>query len=142
MGFFNKFKKDVKKVQNQNTLEAIVAASMLIAAADGDIEKKETDKLDKLLSNNDSLSAFKPSEIRKIIDRYAGILEADFRVGKLKLMKEIGDISDNPDISEEVFVNALAIAESDGEIEAKELTVLKEIGRALGINLSNFDLAA
>lgn len=141
MGFFSNLGKSAKKVQNQNALEAIVAASMLVAAADGEIEKKETDKLDKLLTNNDSLSAFKPSEIRKIIDRYSGILEADFRVGKLKLLKEIGDISDNPDTSEEVFVNALAIAESDGEIEAKELDVLKEIGRTLGINLSNYELA-
>jgi tellurite resistance protein TerB len=138
---FGKFLKSAKKVQNQNVLEAIVAGSLLVAAADGEIEKKETDKLEKLLANNDSLSAFKPAEIRKLVDRYSGILEADFRVGKLKLLKEIGDISDNADQSEEVFVNALAIAESDGEIEPEELKILKEIGRTLGVNLSNYDLA-
>ena len=141
MGLFNKFVKSAKAVQNQNVLEAIVAGSLIVAAADSEIEKKEADKLEKLLVNNDSLSAFKPAEIRKLVDRYSGILEADFRVGKLKLLKEIGDISDNADQSEEVFVNALAIAESDGEIEEKELAVLKEIGRALGINLANYDLA-
>lgn len=139
---FGKFLKSAKKVQNQNVLEAIVAGSLLVAAADGEIEKKETDKLEKLLANNDSLSAFKPAEIRKLVDRYSGILEADFRVGKLKLLKEIGDISDNADQSEEVFVNALAIAESDGEIEPEELKILKEIGRTLGVNLSNYDLDA
>ena len=140
MGFFGKFIKSGKKVVNQNILEAIVAGSLLVAAADGEIEKNELDKLEKLLTNNDSLSAFKPAEIRKLIDRYTGILEADFRVGKLKLMKEIADISDDADQGEEVFVNALAIAEADGEIEPGELAVLKEIGRTLGINLSTYDL--
>lgn len=138
---FGKFIKSAKKVQNQNVLEAIVAASLLIAAADGDIEKKETDKLDKLLCNNDLLSAFKPAEIRKLIQRYSGILEADFGVGRLKLLKEIGDISDNLDHSEEVFVTALAIANADGEIEPAELKILKEIGNTLGINLAQYELA-
>ena len=141
MGFFKKFTRSAKQVVNQNIMEAIVAASMLVAASDGEIEKKELDVLDKLLANNDLLSAFKPAEIRKTIDRYAGILEAGFRVGKLKMLKEIGDISDNADQSEEVFVTALTIAEADGEIEPAELAVLKEIGRTLGINLANYELA-
>jgi tellurite resistance protein TerB len=141
MGMFSKFVKSAKQVQNQNVMEAIVAASLLVASADGEIEKKEIDTLDKLLSNNDLLSAFKPAEIRKTIDRYAGILEAGFRVGKVKMLREIGDISDNADHSEEVFVTALTIAEADGEIEPEELAVLKEIGRTLGINLANYDLA-
>lgn len=141
MGIFGKFVKSAKQVQNQNVMEAIIAASVLIAAADGEIEKKEIDTLDKLLQNNDLLSAFKPAEIRKIIDRYSGILEAGFRVGKLKMLKEIGDISDNADQSEEVFVTALTIAEDDGEIKPAELVILREIGRTLGINLANYDLA-
>lgn len=141
MGMFSKFVKSAKQIQNQNVMEAIIAGSMLIASSDGEIEKKEIDTLDKLLTNNDLLKAFKPAEIRKVIDRYAGILEAGFRVGKLKMLKEIGEISDNAEWSEEVFVTALTIAEADGEIEPSELAVLKEIGRSLGVNLANYDLA-
>ena len=141
MGFSLKnILKSAKKVQNQNILEAIIAAGLLISASDGDIGKDETSKLEKLLANNDSLSSFKPSEVRKIIDKYSGILEADFRVGKLKLLKEIGDISDDADQSEEVFVNALAIAEASGDIDEKELAILKEIGRTLGVNLGTYGL--
>ena len=141
MGFsFKNVLKSAKKVQNQNILEAIIAAGLLISASDGDIGKDETSKLEKLLANNDSLSSFKPSEVRKIIDKYSGILEADFRVGKLKLLKEIGDISDDADQSEEVFVNALAIAEASGDIDEKELAILKEIGRTLGVNIGTYGL--
>ena len=130
-----------KQVKNKDILEAIIAASLIVAAADGEIERKEIEKLEKLLINNDSLSSFKPAEIRKIVDRYSGILEADFRVGKLRLMKELNDISDNADQCEEVFVNALAIAESGtGKVDDEEAVVLKEIGKALGINLASFGL--
>jgi tellurite resistance protein len=36
---FGKFLKSAKKVQNQNLMEAIIAGTMLVAAADGEIEK-------------------------------------------------------------------------------------------------------
>lgn len=140
MGLFNKFVKSAKQVQNQNVLEAIIAGSLLVSAADGEIEKSEVEKLSKLLANNDLLSAFKPNEINKIVDRYANVLEAGFRVGKVKMLREIADIAGNPDHAEEVFVTAITLAEADGEIEPAELAVLQEIGKALGINLSSYGL--
>lgn len=142
MGFFGKFINTAKQVQNKNVLEAIVAASLLVAAADGEIEDEETKTLNELLVNNDLLKAFKPVEITQIVDRYTGMLKAGFRVGEVKLLREIADIAENANHAEEVFVTALTIAEADGEIDPKELVVLKKIGRTLGINLANYDLAA
>jgi tellurite resistance protein TerB len=141
MGIFGKVFKSAKKVQNQNLMEAIVAGSMLLAAADGEIGKAERDKLDKLLTSNDNLSAFKPAEIRKVIQRYENILDADFDVGQNKMMKELADISDNSENCEEVFLNALAIAKADGDISDKEKDILRKIARNLGIsNLAEFNI--
>lgn len=134
--------KSAKKVQNQNLMEAIVAGAMLVAAADGTVERAEVDKLDKLLTSNDNLSAFKPAEIRKVIARYQNVLEADFGVGQQKMMKELADISDNHDHCEEVFLNMLAIAKADGEIEPEEKTVLLKVARNLGVNPDEYGLAA
>jgi tellurite resistance protein TerB len=138
---FGKFMKTAKQVTNQNLMEAIVAGAMLVAAADGTIEKSEMDKLDKLLTSNDNLSAFKPADIRKAMSRYQNILEADFGVGQAKMMKELADISDNTDHCEEVFLNMMAIAKSDGEIEPEEKAVLTKVARSLGISLDEFGLA-
>jgi tellurite resistance protein TerB len=138
---FGKFLKGAKKVSNQNLMEAIVAGTMLVASADGTVEKSELDKLDKLLTSNDNLSAFKPAEIRKVISRYQNILEADFGVGQAKMMKELADISDNSDHCEEVFLNMLAIAKADGEIEPEEKTVLTKVARSLGVSLDEYGLA-
>jgi len=141
MGFFSKLGKSAKSIAKQNVFEAIVAASVLVAAADGEIEKKESEKLERMLSNNDSLSSFKKTEIQRQVARYTGVVETDFRMGRLKMMKEIEDIAENATDAEEVFVTALSIAESDGEIEPKELEVLAEIGRRLGLNLKDYGIA-
>jgi tellurite resistance protein TerB len=140
MGFFSKLGRSAKSVAKQNVLEAIVAASVLVAAADGEIEKKETEKLEKMLANNDSLSSFSKTEIQRLVAKYSGTVETDFRMGKIKMLKEIEDIAENPSDAEEVFVTALSIAESDGEIEPKELTVLTEIGKRLGLSLKDYGI--
>lgn len=138
---FGKLLKSAKKVNNQNLMEAIVAGAMLVAAADGTVEKSELDKLDKLLTSNENLEAFKPADIRKVMSRYQNILEADFGVGQQKMLKELAEISDNTDHCEEVFLNMLAIAKSDGEIEPEEKAVLVKVARSLGISLDEFGLA-
>jgi tellurite resistance protein TerB len=139
---FGKFMKSAKKVSNQNLMEAIVAGAMLVAAADGAVKREEMDKLDKLLNSNENLSAFKPAEIRKVSARYQNILEADFGVGQMKMMKELADISDNSDHCEEVFLNMLAIAKADGSIDEPEKTVLIKVARSLGINIDEYGLTA
>lgn len=140
MGFFRKLGRSAKSVAKQNIFEAIVAASVLVAAADGEIEKKESEKLERMLSNNDSLSSFKKTDIQRLVAKYTGVVETDFRMGKLKMMKEIEDIAENASDAEEVFVTALSIAEADGKIEPKELEVLSEIGRRLGLNLKDYGI--
>ena len=44
-------------------MRAIVGGCLLVAAADGTIEQSEIEKMQKLLSVNEALSGFKPSEI-------------------------------------------------------------------------------
>jgi len=142
MGFLSKLGRSAKSVAKQNVFEAIIAASVLVACADGEIEKKESEKLEKMLANNDSLSSFKKTDIQRLVAKYSGTVETDFRMGKIKMMKEIEDIAENPIDAEEVFVTALSIAEADGDIEPKELEVLTEIGRILGLNLKDYGINA
>lgn len=142
MGLFNNFKRSAKKVQNQDLLEAIVAACMLIAASDGTIEKAEQEKTAKLLANNDNLSAFPATEISRLTKKFGDLLDADFQVGKLKMMKEIREVASNPEQAEEIFANAVAVAKSDGEIEDTETKVLVSLANELGVDLAEYGIAA
>ena len=133
-------KQSAAKFENRDLMEAIVGGSLLIAASDGSIDDGELEALDKLLQTNDKLAHFGP-EIGKTIDKFSSMLEAGFRMGKVKILREIGDISADEEGKEEAFVTMLTVAESDGEIDPKEEAMLIEIGKKMGISLKDFDLA-
>ncbi|CAH5825460.1 hypothetical protein AI2954V5_3068 [Klebsiella pneumoniae] len=130
-------KGELKKVENRDLMEAIVGGCLLVSAADGEIEKEETSKLDQLIRSNPRLSHF-GNEISSTITRYTEQLEAGFRVGRMNILREIDDIKNDPKEAEEVFVNMLTIAEADGEIEPEEQKVLEEVGRRLGLRIEDY----
>ncbi|MEW7360906.1 tellurite resistance TerB family protein [Escherichia coli] len=125
-------KVELKRVENRDLMEAIIGGCLLVSAADGEIEKEETAKLDQLVRSNPRLSHF-GNEITATITRFTEQLEAGFRVGRMNILREIEDIKNDPKEAEEVFVNMLTIAEADGEIEPAEHKVLEEVGRRLGL---------
>lgn len=137
---FGKAKAEIAKVENRDLMQAIIGASILVAGADGELEPSEMKTLEKSISSNPALAHFGP-EIAKTMGQFDEQLQAGFRIAKMKIMREIADIKDNPSDAEEVFVNALTIAEADGEIEPAELAVLTEIGKVLGIRLQDFGIA-
>ncbi|MNF54994.1 Tellurite resistance protein TerB [compost metagenome] len=112
--------KSAKKVENRNLMEAIVGGGLLVSAADGDIEKEEIQKLERIIRANDNLKHF-GSEIPKAISKFTDKLEADF--------------AGNDNDVEDVMLNMLAIAKADGEIEEGEKKVIEEIARELGYRL-------
>lgn len=134
-------KAEIKKLENRDLMQAIVGACILIAGADGDLEASELDTIEKAIRSNPALSHFGP-EITTTMGQFKDQLAAGFRLAKVKIMREIADIKNNPADAEEVFVNAITIAEADGEIEPAELAVLTEIGRNLGLRLQDFGIAA
>ncbi|SEN67514.1 tellurite resistance TerB family protein, partial [Halomonas caseinilytica] len=121
---------NLKNVENRDLMEAIVGGCLLIAAADGEIEQEETDKLDQLLRSNQRLQGF-GGEITQTIQRFRDQLEAGFQVGRLQILREIGDIASDREHAEEVLVNMITIAGSDGEFEDEEVVVIKEVAGKL-----------
>jgi tellurite resistance protein TerB len=133
----NNAKVELRKVENRDLMQAIVGGCLLVAAADGQIEPAEVSKLDELIRANPALAHF-GSEITATINRFTAQLNANYQVGRLAIKREINDVKNTPSDAEEVFVNMLAIAEADGEIEPEELAVLKEIGLHLGVRPADF----
>ncbi|POA73301.1 tellurite resistance protein [Pseudomonas sp. DP16D-R1] len=127
-------------VQDRNCWQ-FVGGGLLVAAADGEIEPSEVSKLDELIRANPSLSHF-GSEITETINRFTAQLNANFQVGRLAIKRELADVKNCQQDAEEAFVNMIAIAQADGEIEPAELVVLKEIGLHFGLRLSDFGIEA
>ncbi|MDH1236554.1 tellurite resistance TerB family protein [Stutzerimonas stutzeri] len=128
-----------KKLENRDLMQAVVGACLLVAAADGSISKEEAGQIDKQLRANKNLEHF-GSEITAQTNLYTEQLEASFRIGRMNILREIKDIASNPLDAEEVFVNAIAVAEAEGGLDDGELKVLSEIGTLLGLRLKDFGL--
>ena len=120
-------------------LEAVCAASALVAAADGDVSDAEVDKTVKAITSNAQLSAaFKTAEIERTADAMLKRAQGG-RVGRAGLYKEIEDIKADHDMGETVLLSALDVADHGG-IDAKEREVLAKIASTLGLNLANYDV--
>lgn len=147
MGFLSKFfgkkgqevKQELAKVENRDLMQAIVGGALLVAYADGECEEAELAKMEQVISALPELINF-GSEISETIGRFHSLLEAGFRLGKLKVLKEIEDIKGSDDDKQLVFNVMLTIAEADEKVEPEEVAVIKEVGQRLGINLREYGI--
>lgn len=131
-------KASLKKLENRDLMEAILCGCILVAGADGELEAAELDRIEAIIRTNDKLSHF-GTEITTLISKYKEKFEkVGFQVLKFEAKREISDIKHNQDNAAEVFVNMIAIALADGEIEPAEEKVLDEIGRMLGLRVEDF----
>lgn len=130
---------EYKKIENRNLMEAIVYGALLVSAADGQIEDAEVRKLDELIRANENLAHFGP-EITTTINNATAKFKANFQVGRVEALRQIGEVKTDPADAVDVFVNALAIAESDGEIEPAEAKVLVELANVLGVRATDYGL--
>ena len=132
-------KAELKKVEGRDLMQAIVGAMVLLAYADGECEKEELEKIERLIAANENLAHF-GSEITVTMGRFVEYMDAGPRLGEMKIFREIADIKTNPRDAEEVFINAITIAEADGEIEPAEVKMLAKLGRELGLRIQDFGI--
>ena len=134
------FTGSVAKVSGKKDfLEAVCAAAALIAVADGEIEDDEVKATTKAIVANKALAGFDSRTIeataQSMFDR-----ASQGRVGKVGLWKEIDDVSSDADMCEAVYVTALDISESDGEIEPAEKAILDKLAQTLKIDPKKYDV--
>ena len=128
----------VEKKITKDVVEATIAGSLLVAAANDGISDEELGALEVVLGAADE---FKPweADFQNLIGKYATQLMKAPRLGKMTALREIGDLrGKNPDDAELVMNCILTVADASGAIEAEERKVLGEIASVLGVNLSKF----
>ncbi|MEE9983683.1 tellurite resistance TerB family protein [Agrobacterium pusense] len=117
-------------------LEAVCAASALVATADGDLDDSELLAAVAAVKSNAALSgAFDARAIETTMDKMCR--RAVGRVGKAGLFKEIEDIKADHDMSETVLLVALDVADSGG-ISDDEKAVLAKIASTVGLDLAKY----
>lgn len=126
------------KLENRDLMQAIVYGCFYVAAADGDLEPAELDKIERLLRNEPKLSGF-GTELNQCIDK----AKSDFNDGGARIIRmnaerELADVAHTPADAETVLNMMLTVAESDGEIEDSETTVLERAASKLNLRLKDY----
>jgi tellurite resistance protein TerB len=128
---------EVKKVENRDFMEAAIGVMVLVAAADGEIEPSELQKLQKTIETLPELQGF-GSEIGKTIDKFTSYFELGFKMGKNRIMRELRDIKGSEQEKEDILALGCVAAMADGELEPAEEAVLTEVAREFGLKLENY----
>jgi len=126
------------KIENRDLMEAAVYGVFYVAAADGEIEPQEVDKIDRLLRNAPQLQGF-GGELGNVIDRAkADFTEGGARIIRMNAERELTDLSNSPEQAEIVLNFMLTVAEADGEIEPEEVTVLERAASKMNLRLKDY----
>ncbi|MEX0293849.1 tellurite resistance TerB family protein [Pseudomonas putida] len=126
------------KLENRDLLQGIVYGCFYVAAADGEIEPAELDKIDRLLRNEPKLQGF-GAELGNLIDKAkADFNEGGARIIRMNAERELADLAHTPSDAETVINFMLTIAEADGEIEPAEVAVLERAAGKLNLRLKDY----
>ncbi|WKX71765.1 tellurite resistance TerB family protein [Streptomyces sp. XD-27] len=120
--------------------DASMAMCALIAAADGQVDPSERQRVASLITSNDVLRNFPADDLQRRFDDYLGKLTADFSLGKVSVMQTIGKVQKKPTEARAVVQIGIVIGGADGDFDKTEQELVREVCFAVGIKPEEFDL--
>ena len=121
------------KRRRELLLEAVMAATALVAYADGEIETAERDEVITTLDELDILRRAGGEAGIERFDAFAAELESDLEAGQRHALSAIGELKGDADMGKLVVDICIAISAADGEIEEEEEARIVEIRAAIGL---------
>lgn len=136
----NKLATEVGKFKNREFMEACVAGCGLVAAADGNIDSSEKQKMMKFIQQSEELKVFDAKDVIAVFNKVTESFEFDNEIGKAEALKIIGKLRSKPDAARLMVRVCCAIGSADGDFDDKEKQVIREMCRDLEIPASDFGL--
>lgn len=130
----------VKKFQNRDFMDAVVAGCALVAAADGHIESSEKQKMASYINRSEELKVFDMNDVINHFNHFVSGFEFDHGVGKMEALKAIGKLKNNPEAARILIGVCCAIGAADGDFDEKEKIIVREICQTVNLNPADFQL--
>lgn len=102
-----------EKFRNRDFLEATMAASALVATADGEVNITELSMLDQALSAIHELNIYDPHEAVDLYRDYVDALKEDPRAAREKILDSVRELEDDKHAATLLIRVCVAIAKSD-----------------------------
>ncbi len=128
----NKAAAKVAQFKNATFRDCTMAVCALIAAADGEIEAQEKSKVAAFIQRTEALQVFPAAELKNIFLNYCDKAADEF--SRIDLLSVVRKMKTNADMADTAMRVALIIANADGEFEASEKKVVRELANTLGLD--------
>lgn len=125
---------ELERFRNRRFLDATMAASALVAMADGVVKFSELSALDDLLESVRELQVYDPHVATDLCRDYVDAIAADAVAGKAKALAAVGRIAGDDEASRLVIQMCLVISRSDGEFSECEVDAVRDLCAALWLD--------
>ncbi len=129
----DKFRYQLLRHRNLPFLKATMAASAMIAIANGSISFSERIRLDQIIKALEALKVFDPHEGVNLFNEYADAILKSPATGRIRAMKAIKAVAKDPETAALLIRVCLAISEAKGEMYLVEKIEIVSLCSTLGI---------
>ena len=122
---------------SEDLVEALAAATALVAFADGVSSADEREELLSVFEEEDRLTEIDLDDLFDAFDDYAERFAEDRAAAESEALTAVAVFDDSPDLGRLVVRAALAVASSDGALTPAEDKAVRQLCDALGLELSD-----
>jgi len=126
--------KELERFRNRHFLEATMAASALIARADGEVKLSELNTLDQALDAIHELNIYDPHVAIDIYRDYVEALGGGDAEAREDALRAVARIAGDEEAGRVLLKVCIAIGKSDDEFNDAERAVVAALCEALGID--------
>ena len=126
----------LRRHRNKPFLEAMMAATALLALADEEIVLSERLALDFILENVNELKVFDVHQAVNLFQDWSKAIKEDFGTAKKQVLKAVAKFSDDEEKASLLVRACILIAKADGDFNEKEQEVLDELCQVLCLESS------
>ena len=132
--------KHEQKIRSQKFLEAAMAATAMLALADGKISFAELMARDYILDQVKELQVFEPNEAVELFRTYAETISLDPEKGEVIVDKAITQLCGDEELASLLLRICLVMAKADRDLSQQEQKVINGFCDILGLDKGEINL--
>jgi len=130
----------LERHHNLPFLKATMAASAIVAIADGSIAFSQRIRVDQVLDTLEALKVFDPHQGVDLFNEYADAIMADPESGHAKAVKAITPMAEDPEIAKLLIRVCCAISKVNGDMKLVEKIEIISLCSLLGVQPADCDV--
>jgi tellurite resistance protein TerB len=132
----------VGRYKNRDFLQACMAASVMVAQADGVIEPSEKQKIFGYAKHNELLQVFDFEDVKKEFEKVSAAYEFDPDLGKQDTLHKLSQLTKSMNAEQRkcVMLVSCAVGKADGNFDDKEKATARDIRTALSLSSEDFPI--